>query len=59
MERLDKQFELLILILTLICKSYTQWAHHGQTTLKQRCIDVTDVDTTLFRHRLTMTAGAQ
>ena len=32
-----------------------QWAHHGQTTLKQRCIDVTDVDTTLFRCRLTMT----
>ena len=33
----------------------TQWAHHGQTTWKQRCIDVTDVDTTLFRRRLTMT----
>ena len=28
---------------------------HGQTPLKQRCIDVTDVDTTLFRRRLAMT----
>ena len=34
---------------------YTQWAHHGQATFKQRCIDVTDVQTTLFRRRLTMT----
>ena len=33
----------------------SQWAHHGQTTLKQRCIDIADVDTTLFRRRLTMT----
>ena len=33
----------------------SQWAHHGQTTLKQRCIDVTEIDTTLFRRRLTMT----
>ena len=33
----------------------THWAHHGQTTLKQRFIDVTDVDTMLFRRRLTMT----
>ena len=37
----------------------TQWPHHGQTTLKQRCIDVTEVDTTLFLRRLThdMPAG--
>ena len=33
----------------------SQWAHHDQTTLKQRCIDVTDAATTLFRRRLTMT----
>ena len=34
----------------------TQWAHHGQTTLKQRSIDVTGVDTTLFQRRLTITS---
>ena len=27
-----------------------QWAHHGQTTLKQRYIDVTDVVSTSFDH---------
>ena len=27
----------------------TQWAHHGPTTLKQCCIDVTDVSTS-FDH---------
>ena len=33
----------------------SQWAHHGETMLKQRCIDVTDIDTTLFQRRLSMT----
>ena len=32
----------------------TQWAHHGQTTLKQRCINVIYVEITLFKRRLTM-----
>ena len=35
-------------------KVRTQWAHHGQTTSKQRCSNVINVDTTLFRRRLTM-----
>ena len=35
------------LVSRAVCTEY-KWAHHGQTTSKQRCIDVTDVDTTLF-----------
>ena len=49
-----------LVILSETKKCDSQWAHHGQTTLKQRCIDVTDVDTTLFRCRLAMMpAGKQ
>ena len=32
----------------------TQRAHYGQTTLKQRCINVIYVEITLFKRRLTM-----
>ena len=32
----------------------SQRAHHGQTTLKQRCINVIYVEITLFQRRLTM-----
>ena len=35
-------------------KVFTQWAHHGQTTFKQRRINVLYVETTLFKRRLTM-----
>ena len=31
----------------------TQWAHHGQTTSKQRCSNAINVDITLFRRHLT------
>ena len=54
---LSRQYHNQILLpnkLPFLWYKYTQWAH-CQTTLKQRCIDVTDVDTTLFRCRLTMT----
>ena len=33
----------------------TSWSNDVETTLEQGCIDVTDVDTILFRRRLTMT----
>ena len=32
--------------------AYSQWAHYGQTTLKQRGINVIEI--TLFKRRLTM-----
>ena len=32
----------------------SQWAHHGQTTSKQRCINVIYVEITLFKLRSTM-----
>ena len=32
----------------------SRWAHPGQTTSKQRCLDFINVYTTLFQHRLTM-----
>ena len=32
----------------------SQWAHHGQTTSKQRCSNAINVDITLFRRHFTM-----
>ena len=36
------------------CVSFSQWAHHGQTTLKLRCINVMYLETTLFQRSLTI-----
>ena len=47
-------FAVLLLLLINQVKYKTQQARHGQTTSKQRYINVDSVGTTLFRRRLTM-----